>query len=162
MKMSSSKKNGFTLIELVIVIAILGILAGMAISRYNNFMEESRGAVVLANMRTIESAASIYSAKHGEYPDRICPAEDAKGVGVLVPDFLADWPVAPLEVFLIHGNDGKDYRYQVARSNITYTWNGTTKDDPGIQRVTLGRWTIDDFLSNTKPSGKSLINQLPN
>ena len=154
--------KGFTLIELVIVIAVLGILGGLAISRYQSFAEESRGAIVLGNMRTIESAAAIYAARHGELPTRISPYEDAESVKILVPEFLAEWPVATQGVFKIRGNDGKEYRYQVARSNIAYAWNGVTQGDQGMQRATLGRWTIDNLLTNTKPSGKSLINQLPN
>ena len=44
--------KGFTLIELVIVIAVLGILGGLAISRYQSFAEESRGATHPGQQRT--------------------------------------------------------------------------------------------------------------
>ena len=45
--------SGFTLIELVIVIAILGILAGIAIPRFMDAAATARGAKMLADMRTI-------------------------------------------------------------------------------------------------------------
>ena len=51
------KLKGFTLIELVIVIAILGILAGIAIPRFIDTTEAARGAKLLGDMRTIESMA---------------------------------------------------------------------------------------------------------
>jgi len=60
--------KGFTLIELVIVIAVLGILAGIAIPRFLDANASARGARMLADMRTIESACAIYQAKTGNYP----------------------------------------------------------------------------------------------
>ena len=63
------KLKGFTLIELVIVIAILGILAGITIPRFIDTTEAARGAKLLGDMRTIESMALVYAADHGgQYP----------------------------------------------------------------------------------------------
>ncbi len=151
-KILKGHSKGFTLIELVIVIAILGILAGLAISRFVDFQEEARGATVLANMRTIESCAAVYATKKGEFPPRACPKGYADGVDLFVPEYLASWPVAPAEgkIFKVSGNDGKDYRYQIKKANVYFTWNGVdqAQNDEGQQRATLGRWTIDNFLNN--------------
>lgn len=57
------KLKGFTLIELVIVIAILGILAGIAIPRFTDAVETARGAKLLADLRSIESAGTVYYTK---------------------------------------------------------------------------------------------------
>jgi type II secretion system protein G len=67
------RSSGFTLIELVIVIAILGILAGIAIPRFMAAQEEARGAKLLADIRTIESAANMYAGKNGTYPGSYDP-----------------------------------------------------------------------------------------
>ena len=55
-----NRKHGFTLIELVIVVAILGILASIAIPRFLDAQATARGSKIVADMRTLESAFSLY------------------------------------------------------------------------------------------------------
>ena len=62
------KRSGFTLIELVVVIAILGILAGIAIPRVMDMTARARGAEIVANLRTIDSAIALYITKTGKVP----------------------------------------------------------------------------------------------
>lgn len=55
--------KGFTLVELVVVIAIIGILAGIAIPMYTDATATARGARIIADMRTLQSAYTMYVAK---------------------------------------------------------------------------------------------------
>lgn len=86
-------KKGFTLIELVIVVAILGILAGIAIPRFLNATATARGARIVADLRTIDSAIVIYNAKTGNLPAK---AEDlttaGSGNNPTQYQLLATWP----------------------------------------------------------------------
>jgi type II secretion system protein G len=66
--MKKSRMSGFTLIELVIVIAILGILAGIAIPRFLDASATARGARILADMKTMDDALELYYLKTGTYP----------------------------------------------------------------------------------------------
>jgi prepilin-type N-terminal cleavage/methylation domain-containing protein len=61
--------QGFTLIELMIVVAIIGILAAIAIPQFANLVSKSQEGRTKANLGTIRSALSIYYGDtEGQYP----------------------------------------------------------------------------------------------
>ena len=79
------KQEGFTLVELMIVVVILGILAGIGVQQYVNVQERAKGAAHNANLRIISSAANMYVMLEGKAPGSIQELED-KGYLQEVPD----------------------------------------------------------------------------
>ena len=67
--------QGFTLIELMIVVAIIGILAAVALPKFSQMLEKSREGATKGNLAAIRSAVTIYYAeKEGTWPGDLTTA----------------------------------------------------------------------------------------
>ena len=79
---NSSQRRGFSLIEVMVVVVIIALLAGMVALNLAGHTDKARKTKARADLATIASAIKSYYNDHGRYPD---PSEGIEG---LVPDYL--------------------------------------------------------------------------
>ncbi|HEV7375466.1 MAG TPA: prepilin-type N-terminal cleavage/methylation domain-containing protein [Pyrinomonadaceae bacterium] len=67
MKKNPTSQRGFSLIELLIVVAIIGIIAAIAVPYLEQAKQASKSASAVSSMRTIHSSESAYHSSTGQY-----------------------------------------------------------------------------------------------
>ena len=85
------KQEGFTLVELMIVVVILGILAGIGVQQYANVQQRAKEAADKANRKVLTNATNMWlilGSGPPESPYRV-DSDD------LVSQYLDEWPDNP-------------------------------------------------------------------
>ncbi|MBC7868688.1 prepilin-type N-terminal cleavage/methylation domain-containing protein [Candidatus Saccharibacteria bacterium] len=62
------KQHGFTIVELLIVIVVIGILAAISIVSYSGVQNKANDSAVQSDLRNLGQKIELYYAEYGEYP----------------------------------------------------------------------------------------------
>lgn len=95
------KDEGFTLVELMVVVLIIGILVAIAIPIFNNASNQAKIRTCEANIRTINGAIS----QKATVDLKTVKELGLTAVSALVPDYLKEEPKCPFKVNYEIGTD---------------------------------------------------------
>lgn len=143
-----SVQQGFTLIELMIVVAIIGILAAIAIPQYQDYIARTQVSRVYSEISDLKTGVES-DLMRGVYPT------SATSVGFTSSDLMASAPVVDFTA----ANSGKGTITAVLGTSAS---NAVAKAIVQLQRTASGTWTckIDgsqagSWKSDYMPSGCS-------
>ena len=86
----STRTEGFTLVELMVVMAIIASLLTLALPRYFNSVERSREAVLKQDLHIMRDAIDKYLADRGRYPKTLEELAEKRYLRRVPPDPITD------------------------------------------------------------------------
>jgi type IV pilus assembly protein PilA len=149
-----TKEKGFSLIELLIVVAIILIIAAIAIPNLLRSKMAANEASAVATMRTLNTSAVAYSTTYGTYPTNLSdlgPSSSPSSTAAdLVDSVLGTDPAT---------KSGYTFVYTAANSNSTYKLVAT----PVTQGVTgqRGFFTDQSGVIRADPAGSATSSSTP-
>ena len=131
------KRKGFTLVEIMIVVAIIALLAAIAIPNLMSAKKTANSAAAKANIRTISTTAEVYATRmNGVYPTQAQLTTESTSVASLCAATLA----APVQGYAYDCSGAVATGYAV-----TATAASTTAGDKNYKVVTGGVITEADY-----------------
>ncbi len=127
-------RSGFTLIEVLLVVVIIGILVGMAIPRLGGRVEQARLTRAEGDVNNISIALRLYEVDNGRYP----PTLD----GLLqAPADATNWRGPYLEKGVPKDPWSRDYRYQYPGTRNPHAFDLWSLGPDGVESADdIGNW----------------------
>lgn len=125
---ASQRARGFTLIEIMVVVAIIAVLATIVIVAYQGFGERSRDSQRTSDVSQIKIALDKYYADNSQYPDACGGTEDCPVTALATPlsQYLKQMPSDPIAARLASA----EYAYSRTTAGDGYAIKIVYEDQP--------------------------------
>lgn len=107
-------ERGFTLIELMVVVVILGILAAIAVPQFMGKTDEAKISATMTTMQGVQSTINLYYVENGKYPKAVVGATDPENIDQVLQKANIAWPVKDgWDRNLSYGTDSNQSAYEL-------------------------------------------------
>jgi type IV pilus assembly protein PilA len=118
LRMNTFKKKGFTLVELMVVIVIIGILAAVAIPKFMDASQKAKASEFPTNLTAMYTGEMAYQAENGTYTSTMSTLKNVGGVEV--------------------ADSSKFFTYSLDGTDSAFTGKATVKS--GFGKAAKGEW----------------------
>lgn len=143
-------QRGFTLLEMMVVVAIIAILAAILIPNFTRARAQAQTAACLGNMKTIATALELYYTDNETYPPNLAKTPVDSTFAKTMDGYLNQIPVDPAA--------GAGKYYEISDSQTSGVWSYTiwcpgAHDPATLQNISPG--TTDTTLQYDSKGGFS-------
>ncbi len=136
--------KAFTLIELLIVVAIIGILAAIAVPNFLNAQIKAKLSRAMADMKMIQTGLETYYIDHNNYPPWTVNGQGQQGLHPLELRYIRlTTPVAYIST--IAHDPFSTFQNQEDWAQYGFTYDYVTDEVTGVGRTYGHRWQINSW-----------------
>lgn len=143
MNQIQKKKNGFTMVELIIVVAIIGIIGTLVVPAFGPMVTKAKISSDLATVKTLKRTADIYKAEQGKWPQ-------SNNLEALNSKLITDKYLDSEVKFQI---DGAEILMNDTDKTIKLDLSASTAEDIIPALNTMDQKTVDEWIE--KPSASN-------
>lgn len=147
-----SERAGFTLVELIVVIAILGILAGAAVAGYSGYIKKAQAAADTQLLSAVKTAADGAVAPYGSIKEISVTVTSKKVTNVKVKLNETTSGIADETDLMVAADNSTDNAAVKAAKADFVTYFGTNKDLEFKGDVASATWTSSAGWVTTAPA----------
>ncbi|MBN1268001.1 MAG: type II secretion system major pseudopilin GspG [Kiritimatiellae bacterium] len=129
-------RGGFTLIEILLVVVIIGILVGVALPRLGGRKREAEISAAKADIANISTALNLYELDNGEYPPSL------EGL-ITSPGGAQNWRGPYLQKGMPKDPWGNPYLYSRPGSHNPHGFDLSSSGPGGDSSVQINNWSHD-------------------
>ena len=126
-------KQGFTLVELLVVIVVLAVLAAIVLPKFMNSSARSKESALKSDLKLVRNALSLFQTDTGKYPDSLADlaetvkenVKDASGATIVA----ADWHGPYIDSVITDPISGTALTYVKTTGKVTSSATGNALDD---------------------------------
>ena len=170
--MLTKNNRGFTIVELLVVIVVIGILAAITIVAFNGIRERAANAAVIAGAQQAQKTLDLYTQQEGSYPtttsnycltvDNRCKATDGSDITLSNASLITTLAKSGNLPSSVPNPAGLRYSYQSGRTldgapmpgAIVYKLTGVNTNC-GVRTVASSGGTVNYIYTTTSYSSSS-------